>query len=192
MPATSCPEPFGKRSWEDVSVVVRSVIHRKWKDVKTEDIQDATQTAMLDLVDYWVNLASSNSDNPDQNFRYAVQRGVWTGMSYLAAVFTEREHNLSLYAVEADDDGCTEYEYIPDQDPGPEETVLNRVQLSELRALLARCPDGELDPWLDDYLSGETEQAVADRLGISQPAVSKRWRSGLRKLRVRMLEPASV
>lgn len=192
-PAKSTPQPFGWRDWTDVEEVLRAVIFRKWGHINPEDMDDATQTAMLDLVDYWVNLDSvKGNEDPDQNFRYAVQRGYWTATTWLSNVYEERQVNLTYeqaYMRENDDDSpnAAQTDIFEDRtQPSPEEQVVQKLEEEEVRRAIAESDPKELSPWLEDYLSDQTVTQVAERLGISHQAVSKRWRKGLKRLAERM------
>lgn len=190
------PAPFGERDWTDVEEVLRAVVYRKWGHLNREDMNDAIQTAMLDLVDYWVHLPSVDDNRDvDQNFRFAVQRGYWTATTWLSNTFEERN---SLRTLDVDmahqappgADGLNEeYRHQVPEDrtqPGPEEQVIQKLEEEEVRRAITESDPEELDPWLEDYLSEQTCTQVAERLGISHQAVSKRWRVGLKRLAERM------
>lgn len=72
--------------------VVTLRLRRKFPRANTDDIEDAVSLALVDLVDYWLQLPSSIvEDDPDRTFWQACKRGTWMATTFLTQEWDTRD-----------------------------------------------------------------------------------------------------
>lgn len=171
---------FGKKTWKHVHAAVFSKTLHKFPKAAHEDVDDAVGTAMLDLVNYWVNLPSSlTDDDPERNYQYAVTRGYWTAAGWMCGRFGQRSSEVSL-DYDAEEPLPPE---LVDQAPLAADLVEDADERERLREFITDLPPAELKQWLGSYLRGESTRAMANNCNISQPSAFHRRRRGINRLR---------
>lgn len=188
---------FEPRTWQDVRSSITRNTARRWPQMSEFDVDDAVSAAMLDLIDYWVNLKSSISDDPQRNFAYAVTRGTWqakaalgvrrneidttTSLDELEFLSNEPEQQINELALEPFADYTSERpQWI--QSPSAEDVLFDHLQHDELIELINNLDESELENWFSDFWSGESLTEIAKRDNITLDAVRKRRTRGLDKL----------
>lgn len=188
---------FGERNWQDVRNSITRNTARRWPQMNEFDVDDAVSAAMLDLIDYWVNLKSSISDDPQRNFAYAVTRGTWQAKSALGARKNEMDNLSSLEELEYIDgdrepqigEFATEpfADYTGErpprfQSPSAEEVLFDHLQHDELLNVINNLSESEFEGWFSDFWSGDSLTEIASRDKVTLDAVRKRRNRGLDKL----------
>lgn len=180
---------FGERDWTHVQKAVRKNIYARWwwRRVSRDDLDDAIQASMVDLIDYWLSLESSVNGGPDRNFKYAVWRATKEASKFLVGIFQDRSHELSVDAAGEDDDeyGTTLWDCIADPRPGPEDVACDTDELSRARRLIEDADSREGDGWLDSFLEGISGAQAARKAGINPRSMTERRTRGLRRLSTR-------
>lgn len=188
---------FGDRNWQDVRDSITRNTARRWPQMNEFDIDDAVSAAMLDLIDYWVNLKSSISDDPQRNYAYAVTRGTWQAKAALGTRKTEMENLSSLdeleYVSNESDQQIGEFATEPFADytgeraprfqsPSAEEVLFEHMQHDELINVINSLSPNEIEGWFSDFWSGDSLTEIAERDNVTLDAVRKRRTRGLDKL----------
>lgn len=180
--------PFGLRGWEDVRVQVNYRLLRKFPSTPREDLEDAVSSAMVDLVDYWVNLGSSVSKDTDRNFNYAVWRGTRTALAFLVQRFKDYAAEPFLEQLlhdlaSSDEHSPPEEWFLVDPGPGPEELALDELDRRALLDYFDAEGVEDWEMWAQDYLDDLTVREAAERQGVSHVAVVKRRQRGIRRMK---------
>ena len=181
---------FGPRGWGDVHhEVTRRLTRRYAYRLSTpHDIEEAVAGAMLDLVDYWVHLASSvDLDDPERNFKWATWRGTRTATQFLLQRINERSHVVSL----SDDGVDSEYhsprsDRLADCTAGPEELACGDDEAKQVRDLIDSLPAENHRRWLGGLLEGLTVREAAKAEGVPCTTEWRRRRAGVEAVRVEM------
>lgn len=138
---------------------------------------------MVDLIDYWLSLESSVSEDHDRNFKYAVWRATKEASKFLVGIFQDRIHEVSVDGADAyDEEHGSLWDRIVDTAAGPEEQACDTDEFGRARRLIEEVDTGEIDNWLGDYLAGITEEASAFDAGIHQSSMHRRREAGLRRI----------
>jgi RNA polymerase sigma factor (sigma-70 family) len=179
--------PFGPRGWDDVRVQVNYRLLRKFPTTPPADVEDAVSSAMVDLVDYWVNLGTSVSPDTERNFNYAVWRGSRTALDFLVQRFRQwtSEPYLEQLLSDAagDDDSDPQEWFLVDPQPGPEQQVIEGMERQGFMDYLEALDESEWDGWLQDYLDDLTVREAGERRGVSHVAVVKRRKRGIERMK---------
>lgn len=188
---------FGERTWLDVRREVLRVIARRWRGMQLHDVEDAVSDAMLDLVDYWVQLGSSVTTDTDRNYAYAIRRGIWRANERLVKLMNERDGSVSLEhlgAIEAGDTGfisglATEpfAESFTSHTPhgmqeSAEDTLFAQVEHDMVLDIVESLGEEEFDRWFADFWSGDSLADIAERRGEQLETVRRRRLRGLARL----------
>ena len=172
---------FGDRDWGDVRTVVVRRMRRRFPRAHTEDIEDAVSLAMVDLVDYWVQLESSiREDEPSHTFWLACKRATWMATTFLTQEWDMRD---TPFAFVSDETGSG-LEQARSQGRGrasesPEDIVIQNLERERFQGFIANLPD-RLNDWLRPFMAGVTTRQQARIEGCSQQAVAARWQRNLR------------
>lgn len=181
---TSLDNIFGpERTWLDVQDVTAKRLRRKVPSASAYEIEDAVGFALVDLVDYWVNLTGSvDPTNPEKTFWYAVRRATWTAGEYLSGELSDRhgaqeqagELSSRIVSVDALEELAKHAGY--EHSTPVEDEALDNIERARFDAYLS----DQDDEWLHLYLSGASQADVAQTEGCSKQAVSKRWQRAFR------------
>lgn len=141
---------------------------------------------MLDLIDYWLSLESSVSEDHDRNFKYAVWRACKEASKFLVGIFRERSHEVSVDGTsDEDEERGSLWERVADTELGPEDVACETDELSRARRLIQDADQGDREGWLDDLLAGLPESASAQKAGVVQSTIHRRRRNGARRFAVK-------
>lgn len=172
---------FGERSWNDVRDVVTLRTRRKFRRATQDDIEDAVAWAMVDLVDYWVQLPSSiDPDDPERTFWYACRRGTWMSAQYLTSEWDGRDIPVAALSEEtsmAESGGSG----IPSSAPSPEDIVVSNHDRKHLQAFMLD-QHRRVGDWLEPFLEGRSTREQARVEGVNQSAVARRWQHRMASL----------
>jgi RNA polymerase sigma factor (sigma-70 family) len=188
---------FGGRKWRDVySSILRATVKR-WPMMKHEDVEDAVQGAMVDLVDYWIQLPSSVSDDTQRNFAYAVTRGTWKANSFLGKMLQENNSQISLEELEvlenSSENFITELANEPFGDwpserapewysPSAEDVMFDNEMHDVISNAINSLSENDFEEWFDDFWSGESLVEIAERRNVSPDTIRMRRNRGLTRL----------
>lgn len=160
---------FGDRDWNDVRRVVAHRLRKRFRRANQDDIDDAVSLAMVDLVDYWVQLDSSIiSDNPDRTFWQACKRGTWMATTFLTQDWGRKET-----PTEAATEGTGEA-----RGKSPEQVVLEQLDTERFTNFIESQLDSAGD-WLRPFMSGVTTYEQAEVEGVARQSLSERWQRRL-------------
>lgn len=185
------------------------MLYARYPMVQREVVEDCVQTALVDLLDYWVNLPSSvDPDNPQRNFAFAKRRGFHTAQSFLHQEFRRSNQEVpSLFPGEYGDEiggysgtnsggeflsgtGIVSIEDLPNGDRNPvEDEVVDAEDRHRVSAAIASLSQEQIDRWFGGFISGESVREDARRNGISHQAAHTRRQRGLALLKGVVHEP---
>lgn len=156
-------------------------MRRRFPRASFDDIEDAVALAMVDLVDYWVQLASSiDYDDPERTFWLACKRATW-----MATTFLTQEWDMRDSPLEALSGGEGEVVYDRPGRPAPtrytaspEDVVLDDLDRERFQHFIADQLN-QLGEWLRPFMSGVTTREQARQEGVSQSAIAYRWQRRL-------------
>ena len=188
---------FGERKWSDVhNSIMRNTI-RRWPMMNLYDIEDAVQNAMTDLVDYWIELPSSVSDDTQRNFAYAVTRGTWKAKSALGVRANELQSLISLEELEiienSNDETIGELAVEPFADysnerakshnsPSAEEVMFDKMAHDDILNAINNLSDNDFESWFADFWSGDSLVEIAERQDVTPDTIRMRRNRGLNRL----------
>lgn len=188
---------FGKRNWPDVYWSIFKNVSRRWPKMNPYDIEDSVSAAMGDLIDYWIQLPSSVSDDTQRNFAFAVTRGTWKAHAHLGKRSEELESSVSLEELEiienSNEEMITELAvepfaaYVSDRapsnhTPSAEETMFDMMAHDEILNAINNLSDDDFDSWFVDFWSGESLVEIAERQDVSPDTIRMRRNRGLNRL----------
>jgi len=120
---------FGERTWNDVSDVVTARLRRSFMWASRDDIEDAVALAMVDLVDYWIQLPSSIvEDDSGRTFWQACKRGTWMAKTFLTQEWDDRDLPVDALSGDAGDAAASVLAVSLPLGPSAEEVVLSRIR----------------------------------------------------------------
>lgn len=173
------------------------IVREKFPISDYDALEDVLGDVLLDLLGYWSGLDSSRQENGYFSFRFAIQRGCWMGKRKMwEAQRYNAKHTRISFSDDADWDEDENgepsrftdvYRDLIDEDPTPESVVEELDDAQRAHAVLAGFTPSELEDYFDTILTDESQSAVADRLGVSQSAISQR-----RSVRARRLKDSAV
>jgi RNA polymerase sigma factor (sigma-70 family) len=188
---------FGKRNWPDVYSSIMRNVSRRWPKMNSFDIEDSVSAAMGDLIDYWIELPSSVSDDAQRNFAYAVTRGTWKAHSHLGKRSNELESSISLEELEIIENSNDEIivelavepfgSYVSERapsnySPSAEETMFDMMAHDEILNAINNLSDDDFNNWFLDFWSGDSLVEIAERTDVSPDTVRMRRNRGLNRL----------
>lgn len=158
---------FGRRTWTDVRGVITARTRRRFPRAKFDDIEDAVSWAMVDLVDYWIQLGSSVVEgDPEKTFWRACKRGTWMATTFITQDWDDKDVPSDAIA-DILDSGAP-------REASVEDVALHNVERERL-VRFTRSRFCEFGDWLRPYLAGHTTYEQAEREGVTQSAISRRW-----------------
>lgn len=174
---------FGDKDWNDVRVAITRRTRRKFSRATSFDIEDAVSLAMVDLVDYWIQLASSiYPDDPQRTFNQACRRGEWMAATFLTQDWDKRDvPSEPLTTGISDTPGDGHAPVARKWSASPEDVVIRDMERERFHRFMAEQLDA-LGDWLEPYLAGVTQRQQAKREGVSQSAIARRWQSRMDRL----------
>lgn len=179
---------FGEKNWDDVRVTLMKRVSRRWTRMPKEDVEDAVSEALLDLVNYWVDLDSSISTDPVRNYHFALRRGYWVATSYLVKRYKRygKEVPAEVFQNNLDDyEGSGAASFIADPvdpDPNPEELYVLARDMEKVREAIGSIPAEQREEWFDAFITGLTKREAAELEKTSPSQVQRRRAKGLRTL----------
>lgn len=166
---------FGERDWDDVRKVVYSRLRRKFQRARDEDIDDAVSLAMVDLVDYWIQLKGSVVDgDPNYTFWRACKRGTWMATTFLTQEWDRTD--IPLEALSPGWDGPAPSGASAPPTPTPEDVVIDQMERERFNKFMTDQLSTSDGDWLRPMLSGVTQRQLAAAEGVSRTAIAQRWR----------------
>lgn len=188
-------------TWVDVQRRLMGRLMRRFPRVDACVREDAVSFAMVDLISYWQDLASStDADTGKLTFNFAVQRGVWKAIEFVLAELrrTDSEAWMNDYSLRdpryggldhIDGDDFEEAQaalesQFPDPSPGPEELVIEADEEQRVRELLATMSAEELAECFVLFEEG-SQRELAEKLGVSQSTAYRRQRDAKVKVKDR-------
>lgn len=167
---------FGSKGWDDLNRAITKQVQRKWRG-QLADIEDAVGDAVLRLVEYWLDLDSSQaaiSEDPDKAFAFARWYGVGYALTRLQELAADQSALEWLDApVRRKDGGDENYslgDYIGAQ-VDVEEIALSPDPEQAARQFMRLAFQGPRKRWTMPIAFGETVTAQQHREGISDAAV---------------------
>lgn len=164
---------FGDRDWDDVRSVVTRRTRKKFPRARQDDIEDAVSLAMVDLVDYWIQLDSSVlPDDPTRTFWQACLRGTWMAATFLTQEWDARD--VPVEALSTDRDDAPSLGIGTPMMASPEDIVINNMERERFQRFV-RGQQSLVGDWMRPFLAGVTTREQAHIEGVNQSAVCRRW-----------------
>lgn len=164
---------FGDRDWNDVRNVTIRRTRKRFPRARQDDIEDAVSLAMVDLVDYWVTLASSIiPDDPERTFWQACKRGTWMATTFLTQEWDARD--VPVEALSTDRDDAPSLGITTASVPSPEDIVIRNMEREGFQRFLGS-QMSVVGDWLKPFVAGVSTREQARIEGVSQSAVAYRW-----------------
>lgn len=166
---------FGDRDWNDVRNVVTRRMRKKFPRARQDDIEDAVSLAMVDLVDYWIQLDSSVvPDDTTRTFWQACLRGTWMAATFLTQEWDARD--VPAEALTTDRDDAPYMGVTAPTTPSPEDIVISNMEREKFQKFLGT-QASLVGDWLHPFVAGVTTREQAGIEGVNQSAVVRRWQN---------------
>lgn len=145
-------------------------MRKRFRRANQDDLDDAVSLAMVDLVDYWVQLDSSIiPDNPDRTFWQACKRGTWMATTFLTQDWDRRD---------VPSEAITEGTGEGARGKSPEQVVLEQLDSERFTGFIESQLDS-VGEWLRPFMSGVTTYEQAEVEGVARQSLSERWQRRL-------------
>ena len=160
---------------------------RRFAQALTPDIEDAVSDAVLDLVEYWMDVPSSiDAEDPNRNFAYAVRRGWWVASKRLYGYMSRRDHECSMedFILQDDWGADNDNSFVQvDHDPTPDELAAEGDEQARAREVLRLLSADDWKHWGNAALTDRTVKECAKSEGVSPRAIRYRLETGVKRLR---------
>lgn len=166
---------FGDRDWNDVRSVVTRRMRRRFPRAGLDDIEDAVALALVDLVDYWIQLPSSIvEDCPRQTFWRACKRATWMATTFLTQEWDMRDVPSETLSTDRDDAPVVGVYGATASSDSPEDIVLRNIERERFQRFVWEQLDA-VGEWLRPFVAGVSTRQQAREEGVTQSAISYRW-----------------
>jgi hypothetical protein len=156
-------------------------MHRKFPRANRDDIEDAVAWAMVDLVDYWIQLPSSVIDDDQRRtFNQACWRAERMAITFLTQEWDRRDIPVEALSTDRDDAADIGVIRKPSM-ASPEDIVVNNTERQRFQAFMLE-QQHRVGDWLTPFLDGTTTREQAATEGVTQSAIAYRWQRRLASL----------
>lgn len=168
--------------WAKLYKLVPLELHRRFRTTSADQIEEATQSAVVALFMAWTEYPSTIkvSDDRDRLFHYALRWATWRAKEFLVTEFSHYEHHT--YPSDDEEEPVWEDVFV-DPDPTPEEQMLLRERAEDLQKACDKLDVEDYEAWLVPLARGEGIREQARREGRHMQSVRERRERGTARLK---------